>query len=304
MRMQKRNGNLRWYLKFDKLSNIRSYAQVQDDNHMYVCGDYSPNMDALTDDSEWTAGIARVKNDGSVKWYHEIKDQTNADRTAAKSQDRCFGVSYSETYKEITALIQVKSRVMRTNNNYASNFYDMALIQYDPSGDIHRAVVISNYNLEYDMYAATQGIFTINKSIYFAGWSYGYKTRAQELAKDIDNPDYDSYVYRYDFEKNKDSAYQCLYADTISTSTVKREFSTRLSSADLSSGAYTTLYTDRDSVQMTKKNKWFTPWLSRYSGGFDLMDTMKIPRPCAYKSANLTSAEYYRGQNPTAYYIT
>lgn len=30
---------------------------------------------------------------------------------------------------------------------------------------------------------------------------------------------------------------------------------------------------------------------------------MLIPRPCAYKSVNLTSVSYYRGQDQTAYKI-
>jgi len=39
---------------------------------------------------------------------------------------------------------------------------------------------------------------------------------------------------------------------------------------------------------------------SRYSGGFSLLNTMIIPRPCAYLSANFTQQpelqKYYRGQ--------
>jgi hypothetical protein len=39
---------------------------------------------------------------------------------------------------------------------------------------------------------------------------------------------------------------------------------------------------------------------SRYSGGFGLLNTMIIPRPCAYLSANFTQQpelqQYYRGQ--------
>lgn len=44
--------------------------------------------------------------------------------------------------------------------------------------------------------------------------------------------------------------------------------------------------------------------MSKYSGGFDLMDSMIIPKPCAYRSANLTSVQYYRGQNPKQYDIS
>lgn len=31
---------------------------------------------------------------------------------------------------------------------------------------------------------------------------------------------------------------------------------------------------------------------------------MRIPRPCAFKSSNLTSVSYYRGQDPQQYLIT
>ena len=34
-----------------------------------------------------------------------------------------------------------------------------------------------------------------------------------------------------------------------------------------------------------------------------LTDTMRIPRPCAYKSTNITSVQYYRGQNALNYDI-
>ena len=44
--------------------------------------------------------------------------------------------------------------------------------------------------------------------------------------------------------------------------------------------------------------------MSKYSGGFALLDSMRIPRPCAYKSYNLTSANYYRGQNTYSYKIS
>lgn len=50
-------------------------------------------------------------------------------------------------------------------------------------------------------------------------------------------------------------------------------------------------------IKHTPEDNWFTPYTSRYSGGFTLLDTMKVPRPCAFASQNLTSIQYYRGQN-------
>ena len=64
--------------------------------------------------------------------------------------------------------------------------------------------------------------------------------------------------------------------------------------------SFTTTYR---SVPTAREDNYFVPYNSRYSGGFALLDTMKIPRPCAYQSQNLTSVEYYRGQNEYKYAI-
>jgi hypothetical protein len=37
------------------------------------------------------------------------------------------------------------------------------------------------------------------------------------------------------------------------------------------------------------------PQASTYAGGFALKDSYKIPRPCAFKTFNMTQANYYRG---------
>lgn len=52
------------------------------------------------------------------------------------------------------------------------------------------------------------------------------------------------------------------------------------------------------------RQDYFTPYSSKYSGEFDLKDSMIIPRPCAFKSSNLTSVNYYRGQNEKQYEIS
>lgn len=51
-------------------------------------------------------------------------------------------------------------------------------------------------------------------------------------------------------------------------------------------------------------NDQHVPYASRYSGGFALLDSFKIPRPCAFKSFNMTSVDYYRGQNALSYSIS
>jgi len=64
-------------------------------------------------------------------------------------------------------------------------------------------------------------------------------------------------------------------------------------------------FTDNDlKVPKTRLTQSFhVPYASKYSGGFSLLDSYKIPRPCAFKSFNMTQVEYYRGQNPLSYSI-
>ena len=46
---------------------------------------------------------------------------------------------------------------------------------------------------------------------------------------------------------------------------------------------------------------YFLIYSSPYSGAFNLLDTMYIPRACASASVNLTAFTYFYGQNPDAY---
>jgi len=73
MRFQKRQARLRWFAEFGQMTNIRGWSQVPDDDHFFVCGDYL--TDDTTDDlvtAEYTGAVAKMKNDGDVKWYISI----------------------------------------------------------------------------------------------------------------------------------------------------------------------------------------------------------------------------------------
>jgi len=57
-------------------------------------------------------------------------------------------------------------------------------------------------------------------------------------------------------------------------------------------------------VRKTQRFQQVITYRSSNAGGFILYDTMRIPRPCAYKSFNLTAVDYYRGQNNYTYKIS
>lgn len=296
MRFQKRNAKLRWWAKFETLSNIRAYAQVPEDDHFYACGDYNSNSqyNDLTLAS-YSAGIFRMKNDGSVKWFIQVSGKNP--EGVNPDGDRCFGIAYDAANVEISILIQTKSKQVRQLSS--GNYYDTLLAVIDSSGDLHSAVTFTWGNeLQYDMFSAQQGLFNLNNRYIFGGFAYGYKTRSQELTKSLSDPDFDVYIFNYEFDL--DSSYSCTYENEVSRSEWE-SIATQYSSTNV--GPLYTLYNRDTDVPMQQQQQYYYPYSSRYSGGFTLLDSFKIPRPCAFATQNLTEMEYYRGQNLQQYKI-
>jgi hypothetical protein len=86
---------------------------------------------------------------------------------------------------------------------------------------------------------------------------------------------------------DKASTYSCLYESEISQSAISSKF-TRMDEA-----ASITLNTAINSL--TEQRKFYNVYTSPYSGAFDLLDTLRIPRPCAFESANMTQLDYFYG---------
>jgi len=65
MRFQKRTGRMEYWAKFDKLTSIRSIAEVPNDSIFYGCGDYQENedvagIDDLATEAIYSAGIFKM----------------------------------------------------------------------------------------------------------------------------------------------------------------------------------------------------------------------------------------------------
>ena len=103
-----------------------------------------------------------------------------------------------------------------------------------------------------------------------------------------------------------ETALNCLFEREISrsewgdvqTKIAESQFTTS------STSIYYSLLSSNDDLRKTYLQNYFTPYISKYSGGFDLLDSMIIPKPCAARSANLTEVSYYRGQNELQYSIS
>jgi len=182
MRFQKRNARLRWFLKFNQMTNIRSYYQVEGEDYLYGCGDYFRNEEAMASDmskAQFSAAFFKLDNEGEVRWYIEAAGVNPGAQDL--DQDRCMGISFDTTSRKVSILLQAKMKELRYHE--PGDFYDTVLAILDESGSIEKGVSISNSYIKFDMYSANQGLMQLGDAYYFAGWSKGYKTRMQTLDK-------------------------------------------------------------------------------------------------------------------------
>jgi len=120
----------------------------------------------------------------------------------------------------------------------------------------------------------------------FGGQSYGYKTKYHNVTYNTVAPTYDSYLFKYDPNENS----RCFYTNDMS----KSELTASTEVADSSvpplkykNGFYR--YTNtrdvsnivKDRYLFKQMNNLFLGYTSKYSGSFDLVETLKYPRMCA-----------------------
>lgn len=287
---------MEWWAKFSELTSIRSIAPVPNDSVFYGCGDYQVNedvsgIDNLETETIYTAGIFKMQKDGSVKWFMKIAG--SHPNNALPDQDRCYGVTVNPESGYITSLLQVKAKEIRASSLSYGDFYDTVLLMIDGTGNYINAVQISNKDSKIGMYSASNGIFTLNNDYYFAGWSAGFQTTLQTKKYTASLTNSDAYLYKYKFDHS--SAFDCIFEKDISRSTMNTVITLMPESTFYSNNLITLYSNDKDLQRTYTQQNFFTPYTSKYSGGFALQDSMIIPRPCAFKSANLTSVNYYRG---------
>lgn len=149
------------------------------------------------------------------------------------------------------------------------------------------------------MYLGSNCLTKVDKKYFFGGWSSGFFTTQQKKVYAPSVTNTDAFVYAYEFDHA--SSYSCLYESEVSRSDMNGEWRVFYSESKFYSDKLAEFYDDNEDLRKTYLQNYFTPYVSKYSGGFDLQDTIIIPKPCAYKSSNLTSVTYYRGQNTYRY---
>ena len=129
---------------------------------------------------------------------------------------------------------------------------------------------------------------TINQYYVFAGFASSYSTQYQTFRFDSDYTN--SFVMKYLFDK--DTNYQCLFEASLT----KTSYSAVTSEIFRLDADYR-----QTTSQIIEQSNYFKVYSSPYSGAFDLLDTMYIPRPCVSAYANLTQMDYFYGQRKKSY---
>jgi len=269
-----------------EMHEIYSYIQPANDESIYTCGYKWENP---TEETYRKAVTMKMSTSGDVQMLNVWGESSN--------YDVCRAVSHDKTRREIAFLLEVTSPSLRPSYSKYSRFSgdnsDIMIIVMRESG-----AIVEGFNINMDTASISLGVgdhsFFIKDEYYiFGGQSYGFKTKAQNKTYDIIAPEYDSYVFKH----NPRTSLNCLYGDSMSRSQLSQ------SSINMaySGSQVEDISTNRG---LFRKMNLFMGYTSRYSGSFDLGDTIKYPKMCADKSENMTDGvEYYRGQRELGYNI-
>jgi hypothetical protein len=159
----------------------------------------------------------------------------------------------------------------------------------DGGGNLHSGSIITwGYDTTYDTTYYNQFFINVNGDYYMGAQTYGFSTSLQSAA--FTSTKYNVFVMKY--QQTKPTSYNCIQEETMSVN----EASSLISSYEQSAA-----YSFSSSGSLSSGTDVYIVYSSPYSGAFSLLDTMYIPRACAYISQNMTSANYYYGQWASEY---
>jgi hypothetical protein len=127
-------------------------------------------------------------------------------------------------------------------------------------------------NVKYGM----NSLGRIGQYYVFAGQASSFATQLQtfHFQENLEN----SFVMKYLFDK--DTSHQCIFEANVDKKIVLLDMPADITRLDAD-------YRTKTS-QVFELEGYLKVYSSPYSGAFELLDTMFIPRPCASASANLT----------------
>mgnify|MGYP003348517569 CR=1 FL=1 len=192
------------------------------------------------------------------------------------------------------AILQIKMSSVRPA--IKGDWTDLLLVLFNSDGSVKRATTFSNGNINQSLLLASNGLVILQDQFFFAGYSQGYQTTLQKLiyAKDMTTgalstnakTDTDAFVFRHIFDRKTQ---YCVFCADVLASTLQQRVSTYSGMSYIQTNNLVSVtFNDADIVKTRLTSTAQVPYASKYAGGFTLLDSYKVPRPCAFKSFNMT----------------
>jgi hypothetical protein len=299
MKFSKMNMNLDWKLEIkdssgaaapaSEMHEIYSFVQPALDDWIYACGYV---WDDPTLETYKRAVTMKVSTDGQLQFLHQWGTETSGNK------DACRAVNHDSARGEIVFMIEATSPSLRpdysTYSSYSGSDADMVIVVMRSGGSFVKGYNINMNTASVSLGIGTHSFYIRGDDYIFGGQSFGYKTKVQNSTYDVASPYLDSYVFKYNTQSETTGS--CFYQAEFSGNELN-SLVTKFTASEVADY-------DTDRYLFRKMGNVYLAYSSRYSGSFDLGDTLKYPKMCVDKSINMTDGvTYYRGQKEFAYVI-
>lgn len=216
-KMQRRDGKVLFENSFQisstpTLTDIQGYYQPQGLSHFYGCGYESANK---------YAGYFRMESSGSVEFFYKITPSVS-------SQLYCRGITYDESQKLASLLIQTADTGIKKINNPAASVDSFILVIND-QGRVRRLrqITFSQTSAQNDQTLGMNVLRRYMNYYIYAGTTEGFVTKLQK-EKFGTTPALNTFLMKYLIDK--DSAQGCILEDEPDVSSIN---SARISKLDI-----------------------------------------------------------------------
>ena len=274
---------------------------------MFGCGQTKSTLNQDTTISNY-GSFFRIENDGTRKFFFALGSGSVA--------TSCQGITFDEENLLATILIQTSNPIINSVGS-PSGSVDSYIMIVDSNGQVTQGKQVTfsptSGAATYSQTLAFNGLINYNGFYIYAGTTTGYSTKLQQtIGKSGSTNVYgfnvnggtttynNVFLMKYKFDIN--NAQRCLIDSFIDINKAS-DFITKVSNDQWAQVDSSNLNYQSTKATILVKSSFFAAYQSPYSGAFDLLDTMYIPKPCAYKSVNLTQLNYFYGQFASTYNI-
>lgn len=99
--------------------------------------------------------------------------------------------------------------------NYQNSPNDLLIIRMKENGKIMGGYNINFYDGDVDIKIGDNSLFIHENYYIFGGQSYGFNTKQRNVTYDVDNPVFNSFVFKYDYQKDSYNE-NCFYQNELS----------------------------------------------------------------------------------------